>query len=180
MRMSDLLRYLEVYYKGAEEAEKIIINCALTAAAAAAVGGFVPALSLPAMIISCFGAVWMMYAQLCDCLGIPFQENILKTLASAALSNIATNLIAVFVVELLTAFIPGIGSVSGAAVTFACVYLAGLMFMKMLLAFARMGKTGDALGSMTPGNASSYMKQCGVSKDDVKNAKDAFNQNFPK
>lgn len=180
MSMNEILRCLKVYYKGAESAEKVILNCALTAAAASAVGCFVPVLSLPSMIISCFGAVWMMYAQLCDCLGIPFKTNILKVLASAALSNIATNLIGVFVVELLVAFIPGVGSVAGAAVTFACVYLAGMMFMKMLLAFAKNGKTGSDLDSMTSREAQSYMKKCEVSKEDVKDAKAAFDQSYQK
>ena len=132
MKMQELTNNLETYYQNAPQAQKIIINCALTAGGATAVGGLVPVLSIPATIVASLGAIWAMYIKLSQCLGVPFKENSLKVLASAALSNIATNLIGVFAIELLGTIVPGFGCVAGAALTFACVYLAGLMFMKML------------------------------------------------
>ena len=178
MNMYALLKQLKVYYHNVDEAGKTIINCALLAAGTAAVGGIIPALELPAIIISCVGAVWGMYIQICKVLDIHIGDNILKVLASAALSNIATNLIGVFVLEILTAFIPGIACLSGALITFASVYLAGQMFMAMLLAFANQGTTGADLDSISPADMRSVMDEQTPSKADVKNAKQAFRENY--
>lgn len=179
MRLDHLLKNLKYYYKSADKVEKIILNCALTAAGATAVGGLVPILALPAMIISCVGAVWTMYIKICKCLDIPIGENILKVLATAALSNIATNLISVFAVELITAAIPGIGSLAGAAATFGCIYLAGIMFMEMILAFAKKGKVGDDLGHVSQQVLKSEIKNHTPTKEDVKDARHSFDDNYP-
>ena len=67
---------LKDYYVRANETERIILNSALAAAAADAVGGIIPGLAIPAIIVSCFGAVWAMYASLCSTLGISLKENV--------------------------------------------------------------------------------------------------------
>lgn len=169
MSMKEIAYALKIYYANANEVEKIIMSCALAAAGASAVGGIIPILEIPALMISCVGAVWMMYIKVCKCLGIKIGENILKFLASAALSNIATNLVSVFAAELLLTFIPGISSIAGAAVTFACVYLAGLMFMKMLLAMAKSGKSGDALASVSKEDFERVMEKQTPTKQEAKN-----------
>jgi len=178
MKLNYLLKNLKYYYKSADKVEKIILNCALTAAGATAVGGLVPILTLPAIIVSCVGAVWAMYIQICKCLEIPIGENILKVLASAALSNIAANLIGVFAVEIITAVIPGVGSVAGAAATFGCIYLAGMMFMEMLLAFAKKGKVGSVLGSVSSSEFKAEIKNHTPTKEDAKDARNSFNSNY--
>lgn len=179
MRLNDAAKCLKYYYKGADEAVQIILNCAMVAAGATAVGGMVPFLALPAMIVSCVGAVWTMYIKICKCLEIPIGENILKVLASAALSNIATNLISVFAVELVTAAIPGIGSLAGAAATFGCIYLAGMMFMEMLLAFAKKGKVGEELRDVSQQTLKSEIKNHTPTKEDVKDARHSFDNHYP-
>ncbi len=180
MNLKVILNGLKAYYKGADEAERIIINCALTAAGAAAVGGIIPILAIPSLIISCVGAVWAMYIQLCKCLEIPIKENILKVLASAALSNIATNLISVFAVEIITTFIPGVGSVANAAVTFACIYLAGLMFMKMILLFAKQGMVGKDLVTISENDLKSTISKQTPSKEEAKQAGSVFKDHYQK
>ena len=179
MRLNEVAKGLKCYYQCADEAEKIIFNCAMAAACATAVGGMFPILGLPAMIIVCVGAVWAMYIKICKCLTIPIRDSILKVLASAALSNIAANLVGVFAVELVTAAIPGIGSLAGAAATFGCIYLAGMMFMEMLLGFAKKGKVGADLGGISEKEFKSAIKDYTPTKDDVKDARDAFDQNYP-
>ena len=174
MNMKEIAYGLKVYYKEAEEAEKIVLECAAIAAGASAVGGVVTILALPAMITSCLGAVWAMYIRLCKCLEIRINENVLKVLASAALSNIATNLIGVFAIELLTVFIPGFGLAANALVTFSCVYLAGMMFMKMLLTFAKKGHFGSDLENLSKSELKAELKKNTPTKDDVKNARDEF------
>lgn len=178
MRLNDVLRYLKVYYKGVDGVEKTIINCAITAAGASAVGGFFPVLAIPATIVSCFGAVWTMYVSLCKQLEIPIGENILKVLASAALTNLTMNLLGSIAIELVAAFIPGVGSVASAAITFASVYLAGMMFMNMLLALAKKGKVGADLNNMSQDDLKHHMQQQTPTKEDLKDAKVAFNSNY--
>lgn len=180
MRLNDIARYLEQYYKGADDAVKIIMDCAMVAAGATAVGGLFPVLALPAMIVSCVGAVWTMYIKLCKCLDVPIGKNILKVLASAALSNIATNLISVFAVELITIAIPGIGSLAGAAATFGCIYLAGVMFMAMLLSFAKKGTVGSDMGNVSAKKLKDELKNHTPSEDDVKDARKSFEDNYPR
>lgn len=133
MNLTSVMNSLKRFYQDADKAERIIIHCVLAAAGAVAVGSTFPILALPSLIFSCCGAVWTMYIRLCKCLEIPIQKNILKVLASAALSNIAANLLGVFALEIAAAILPGVGSVAGAAVSFACIYLSGLMFMKRFL-----------------------------------------------
>lgn len=98
---------LRDYYNHADEAERIIMNAALTSAAADAVGGLIPGLALPATILSCFGAVWIMYGALCKTLGISLKENVLKLLAKAALANITANLGGALAAMFAGMFIPG-------------------------------------------------------------------------
>lgn len=169
MSMKEIAYSLKDYYSRANEVEKIIISCALAAAGASAVGGIIPVLEIPALIVSCVGAVWAMYIKVCKCLGIKISENILKFLASAALSNIATNLISVFAAEFILTFIPGLSSMAGAIITFSCVYLAGLMFMQMLLAMAKQGKYGDTLTSMSKEDLEKELQKQTPTKEDAKN-----------
>ena len=150
------------------------MDCALTAAAAAAVGGIIPVLAIPAAIVSCVGAVWAMYIQLCKCLEIPIGDNLLKVLASAALSNIAVNLASVFIAELVGTLIPGVGIAANAIITFACIYLAGLMFMQMLLAFARKGKVGSDLGGISKAELKDEIRSQTPTAEDVKFVKKAY------
>ena len=180
MALQEVIRALTIYYANADEAEKTIMNCAVVAAGAAAVGGFIPILELPALIVSSVGAVWAMYVKVCERLGIRIRKNILKVLASAALSNIAANLISVFAVELVTCMIPGIGAAAGAAATFACVYLAGLMFMNMLLALAKKGQTAHDLENVSEETLKSVLAGQTPTKKDVKDAKNTFKQNYSK
>lgn len=174
MMLRDVVYGLKIYYSQASEAEKIVVNSAVLAAGASTVGGFVPFLEIPMVIISCVGAVWAMYISLCDCLNIPIGKNILKVLASAALSNIAANLASVFAVELITCMIPGIGAAAGAAATFACVYLAGIMFLTMILALAKGGMIAKDLGGVSEKEFKSVLANQTPTKENVKEAKNAF------
>lgn len=180
MYLREITSGLKVYYSNASEAEKIIVDCAMVAAGAAAVGGVIPILELPAMVISCVGAVWAMYIKVCKALKIKISDNLLKVLASAALSNIATNLIGAFAIELVTCFIPGLGMAAGAVTTFACVYLAGILFMNMLLSFAKKGVGPNDFSSLSEEDLKNTIKSQALDKNDVKQAKNIFKGNSSK
>ena len=87
---------------------------------------------------------------------------------SAALSNIVANLMGVFAVELITYMISEIG----VAASLACVYLAGLIFINMLLALVRRGRHVDNLENVSETVCKSIsVNQTAADKD----IKDAFN-----
>lgn len=176
MSLNALLAGLKAYYKQAEDVEKIILNCAMVAAGAAGVGGVIPVFSIPSMIVSCVGAVWAMYIKICNCLEIKLSENLLRILASAALSNIAVNLVSAFAAELIFSFVPGASIATSALITFCSVYLAGVMFVKMILAFAKQGKTGKTLESVSQSTFEAVLKDQTMTKSDVKKAKGEYNK----
>ena len=178
MRMNELLRYLKTAYQTVDGAEKIILNCALTAAGASAVGGMIPVLSIPAAIVSCVGAVWAMYIKVSNALGIPFKDHLLKVLASAALSNIAINLAGFLLADIFLSFIPFAGVATNALLTFASVYLAGLMYMNMLAAFAKKNIVGADLAAVTQEDLEAELKQHTPTQEDIRDAKDAFKANY--
>ena len=176
MNLKVLLIGLKAYYKQAEDVEKIVLNCAMVAAAAAGVGGTIPILAIPSMIVSCVGAVWGMYISICKCLNIKLSDNLLRILASAALSNIAVNLVSAFAAELIFTFIPGASVATSALITFCSIYLAGMMFVKMILVFAKQGKTGRDLEHVSQSTFESVLKDQTMNKSDVRKAKEQYNR----
>ena len=74
------------------------------------------------------GAIWTMYIKICNIIKVPFAKNRLKSLASAVLTNVGTQLAGVFALS----FIPGAGAVAAGVVNFTVTYFAGLIFLKML------------------------------------------------
>ena len=172
--LKTVVRGLKGHYSQAEDTEKIIITAASVAAGASAVGGVIPVLAIPGMIVSCFGAVWVMYAKICTCLGLNLKEGLLKILARAALANIVANLAGAFAAEIVFAFVPGASVIAGAALTFCTVYLAGLIFLKTILSLAKKGKSGAALNHLSDSEFENILKEQKVDKSNLKDAKNAY------
>lgn len=170
------VNHLKDYYNRAEETEKIIMNCALTAAAADAVGGMIPGLAIPATIISCFGAVWVMYGTLCSTLGISMKENVLKLLAKAALSNITANLGGVLIAAFAGMFVPGASALVSAAVSFITVYLAGVVFLQLILKMAQKSSDPYTFSDISASEMKAEARKVTVSTDDLNAAKAAYDR----
>lgn len=172
--IKEIAYHLREYYNHAEDVERIILTAALTAAAADAVGGLIPGLAIPATILSCFGAVWVMYGSLCKTLGISLKENVLKLLAKAALSNITANLGGALVAMFAGMFIPGASILMSAAVAFIAVYLAGVVFLRLVLKMAE--KSSDPYTFSDISASEMKREACGVTltKEDLKAARTAY------
>lgn len=168
---------LKEYYSNAEDTEKVIINCALVAAGADAVGGIIPGLAIPATIASCFGAVWVMYGKLCGTLGISLKENVLKLLAKAALANIAANLSGALIAMFAGMFIPGASIFVSAAVAFVTVYLAGIVFLALILKMAKKSSDPYTFSDISEDDMRKTVSGTKLSKEDLKAAKDAYDRN---
>ena len=167
---------LSQYYSHAEETEKIIINCALVAAGADAVVSTFPGLAVPATIVSCFGAVWAMYGTLCRKLGISLKSNVLKLLARAALSNILANLGGALVGLIAGMFFPGASVAASAVVSFITLYIAGYIFLQTILALAEKSKDPHSFSDISSGEMEKTVKNARVGKEDLKAARDVFDQ----
>ncbi len=176
-QIKELVYGLKQHYANAEETEKVIINCALVAAGADAVGGMIPGLAIIATITSCFGAVWVMYGKLCAVLGISLKENVLKILARAALANIAANLGAALIAMFAGMFIPGASVVVSAAVAFIAVYLAGVVFLALILKLAEKSSDPYGFSDISEKEMKNEVSGTKLTKDDLNAAKDAFDRN---
>lgn len=173
----EIMTALKCYYARANETEQIILNAALAAAAADAVGGIIPGLAIPAIIISCFGAVWAMYAALCSTLGISLKENVLKLLARAVLANITANLGGVLVAMFAGMFIPGASILVSAAVSFIAVYLAGIVFLRLILKMAQKSSDPYTFSDISASEMKTEARNIKVTKDDLKAAKAVYEAN---
>lgn len=165
---------LKDYYVRANETERIILNSALAAAAADAVGGIIPGLAIPAIIVSCFGAVWAMYASLCSTLGISLKENVLKLLARAVLANITANLGGLLIAMFAGMFIPGASILASAAVSFIAVYLAGIVFLRLILKMARQSCDPYTFRDISDHEMKAALRGITVTKEDLKAAKAVY------
>lgn len=173
----EIIIALKDYYIRANETERIILNFALTAAAADAVGGVIPGLAIPAIIISCFGTVWVMYADLCSTLGISLKKNVLKLLARAVLANIIANLGGVLIAMFAGMFIPGASILASAAVSFIAVYLAGIVFLRLILKMAQKSRDPYAFSDISASEMKEAARNITVTKEDLKAAKAVYDAN---
>lgn len=143
-----LMKVAEALVKAKKAFDKGLETCApkdlvdivkfhgLGAAASSAAVGLIPGAGGVAATACYAGFVWTMYGRLGKKLEIPFSRNILKSLASGVLTNIAayvaTSLVATSVISLF----PGIGSFAASAIDaglgYAVVTASGIIYMKIL------------------------------------------------
>ena len=165
---------LQVFYENADEANKIIMTAALTAAGADAIGGAIPGLAIPATIISCFGTVWVMYGAICRKLGITMKDKVFKLLARAALANIAANLGGAIAALIAGMLVPGGSILASAVVSFLTVYLAGLVFLKTLAKMAAASSDPHSFSDMSESDMKRAMKETKISREDLDAARKAY------
>ena len=121
------------------------------------------------------GSIWSMYIRINQKIGIPFKENVIKSLASGVATNLAGYL-AVSGVASALKLIPGIGTVAGAIVMTAASYAAtlasGWLYLKALSIAAQKG------GSFTINDVnqamSSLFKDKGTIKEFINSAKEEY------
>lgn len=175
-----IVKELLKYYENAKQTEKTILNCAIAAAVANAVGGFIPVLSIPALIISCFGALWVMYGMLCHDLGIVIKESVLKLLARAILSNIVANLGGAIIAVLASLVVPGASVVVSTVVSFITLYIAGTIFLHLILRMAQKSVDPVSFSDITPNEMKNMAQEITPTKDMLDEAKKAYEENKDK
>lgn len=123
----------------AEEAAEVIKKCAVGAAIAGVGSGWLPGAGGLVATAAWVAAIWTMYALINKKLGISVKENVLKSLASAILTNIlaaaGAYLLAMIAGGILS-FIPGIGTAAAMAVDamlgYVTVFVSGILYLNLL------------------------------------------------
>ena len=162
------------------KAERIILTQSVAAATAGLASGFLPGAGAVIAVVTSTGAIWSMYYRLCQELEIKISQNILKALSSAILTNIATNLGILLVGELAASFIPGVAVAVSAAACYGITYLAGYLFMKLLVDLFKAGKNPAAMTADELTEAGRIAVQRENCRDIFKNARNEAKEKIRK
>ena len=73
-----------------------------------------------------------MFIEIGDLLGVKFSENMIKSIATGIVSNLASYMILSFGLNAVFSMIPFLSSISGAAITFVSVIASGLIYLNIL------------------------------------------------
>ena len=119
-----------------QDLDKIIKFHGIGAAASSAAAGLIPGAGGVAATACYTGFVWSMYVRLSKKIGLPFNKNIIKALASAVVTNLAATAATTLIATAVISLIPGIGSIAAsatdAALGYAVVTVSGIIYMKLL------------------------------------------------
>lgn len=121
-----------------EKAEKTIYACSITATVAGVAAGIVPGAGAAIAASACVAAIWSMYVKINFDLGISISQNVLKSLASALLTNLlasAAFVAAAFVSSVVVGFIPGLQPLAAgidAILSYVTVFASGVLYIKIL------------------------------------------------
>ncbi|MDA3055725.1 MULTISPECIES: hypothetical protein [unclassified Campylobacter] len=114
------------------------------ATAASVASGWIPGVGGAALVVTCVGFIWSMYARINDKLGLKLSDNILKTLASGVATNIAGYAVGSVIVTGALSFIPFIGSVGASviagAVAYALTLVSGYVYLQIMTKIFRSGR----------------------------------------
>lgn len=123
----------------------IIEAHAIGAAVAGLAGGVLPGVASVIAVLTSTGAIWSMYYRICGELDIKVSQNMLKTVGSAVLTNIVTQLGGMLALELVASFVPGLAVVASAAVCYGVTVLAGKLFLEILTRIFKAGKNPETM-----------------------------------
>lgn len=121
-----------------EAVADIVATHAIATAVSAAASGVIPgAGGAIAFGIACTSTM-AMYGRLAGVIGVRLDSGLIKALASAVVADLAAAVSATIAVSAAISFIPGVGSMGAATLTaitnFCFVYMAGIIFIKMIVA----------------------------------------------
>ncbi|MGB5636435.1 MAG: hypothetical protein WBM44_19915 [Waterburya sp.] len=166
-KAAEVCEEVELFGDGAKahELSNIIKQHALLATGSAMIP--VPGADLAAMAAT----VWTMYVRINEAVGVSFGDNVLKSIASGVIANLASVIPGVAIAmgtSTLLKFIPGIGTVGGmvvgAASNIAVLYVAGVVYLKSLEVLINSNE------SLTEDNIKIAIEKTSKDKDFVKNA----------
>lgn len=129
---------------GGELAE-IVTYHSVACAAAGTASGWLPGAGALAASAVAAGAIWTMYGRINAKLGIPFSENLVKSLATGVATNLASYFIGTAVLTTVFSFFPGIGTVAAAGIAgvtcYALTVASAVVYFKVLTGLAKVDPT---------------------------------------
>lgn len=134
-------------------------------------------------LVAAFGNTWTMYARINRELELPFTQNVVKSLATGVLSNLASNagMLAVFGLGSALKILPGAGTVASYALMSATVYgatiAAGYVYMKALAALLRDKSAGQVKEEDLKVAVAKVMEDKATVQSIFKSAKENYKQN---
>lgn len=128
-------------------------------------------------VVAGAASIWGMYARINSKIDLPFGENAMKSIASGVATNLASYLAMTGVASALK-FIPGIGTVGGAAIMsvglYALTLTSGYVYLKALCALAENNT------DLSIGNIEDAVNSIMGTKSDVKDFMDAAKKTYKK
>ena len=122
-----------------DAAEDTIQTCSAIAAVSGVGAGWIPGAGGVIAAGAMTATVWTMYIKINKDLGISMEKNLLKFIASAFVTNLASNvggIVAILAVTSLLSFIPGVGSVPAAIITgimgYVITYASAILYINFL------------------------------------------------
>ena len=167
--------------RGKKETITDIVEVHAMGAAAAGLGtGMLPGAGSIAAFLALTGIIYAMYYKINVALDIRMKGNILKTLASAVLTNISLNFAGSIVASTIFSFVPGAGTVAASLITAGLAYgtaiASGVIYIKLLTNLLKAGQ-GNDLDSLTEVELKLAAKNAAKGmniKSVVKDAKNAY------
>lgn len=159
-----------------------IHGCAIAAAIAGIGSGWLPGAGSLVATGIWVAAIWGMYIKINHYLGIKIKDNILKSLASAFLTNIiasAGSLLIAYAIGFAISFIPGIGTLGTIAVDgllgYVTVYASGLLYIRFLTKVLKAKGNLDFSEIDVKTIAKETVKEANI-KDIIKEGKSSFKE----
>ncbi len=163
-----------------EDMAKIVRQHAI-ASTVASVASAVPGAGTVACVVAQTAIVYTMYVRMNSALGIRLSNNIVKSIASAVIANIATNAITVIggiAASTALSLIPGVGSAASAVlmcgIGYATVMIAGIVYAKTLSALY---KSKRKIETMTEDEIKQAVKE-ELKKRDINKDIKAFSKEY--
>ena len=133
-----------------DEIAGIVQSHAVATSLSAAASGFIPgAGGVVAMGIACTSTITM-YGRLAHAMGVRLNNGLIRAIASAVVADLAAAVAATLAASAAISFIPGVGNMASstiiAATNYGFVYLAGLIFIKLVasLGVSRMERMSES------------------------------------
>jgi hypothetical protein len=113
------------------------------AAAAAVASGWVPGVGAAAATAISAGFIWTMYGRINAECRMPFSENLMKSIGSGIVTNLAAAAAGNLIIGGVLSFIPGIGNIGAAVLlggtSYALTLVSGGIYLKLLTALINDG-----------------------------------------
>lgn len=122
--------------------------------------------------------IWTMYGRINSELDLPFEENLIKSVAAGVATNLGGAVVGLMVAGSALKFFPGVGSVGGAAIMGATIYgvtlVSGIVYMRALTALANRKNMTDVTASDLKAATEAEMANKAELKEMIKEGRKAY------